>query len=234
MADCTGIYVDNNIFEKNITFTINKICKILDCKYYQEKEYILNRHDIDKHYIKIDVDYNYSIDEYFEREKEIDIYIGDQQLTISKNNICIYQYTQFDFCFDWYHFITFLRGGYDLEREEFIKYKLNEIKEFSKLFDSTQMIIFNVESDFSPVIDMYEGAKIEDILCNKNLKIFTSFPVPKCEVKFEEINGNEEKAIEYRGDNYIYYEKWVNNVPINKYIWENKFVRWERSNGRIA
>jgi hypothetical protein len=234
MADCTSIYVDNNVFEKNITYTIDKICKKLNCKYYQEMEYILNRHDIDRHYIKIDVDYNYSIDEYFERKKEIDVYIGDQQLTFSKNSICIYQYNLFDFCFDWHHFITFLRGEYDSEYEEYVKFKINEIKEFSKLFESKQMIIFNGESSDSPEKDLYEGASIEEILNKKGWKIFNSFPIPKCKIKFEEINNNEEKALEYRGDNYIYYEKWINNEILNPYIWENKFVRWEKNNGRIA
>jgi hypothetical protein len=234
MADCTSIYVDNNIFEKNITFTLNKICKILNCKYYQEMEYILNRYDIDRHYIKIDVDCNYSIDEHFEREKEIDVYIGDQQLTIYRNSICIHQYTIFDFCFEWHQFMTFLHGEYDLEFEEYVKFMINEIKEFSKIFESTQMIIFNGESGNSPEIELYEGKEIEDVLYKGRWKIFKSFPIPKCQIKFEEINGNEEKALEYRGDNYIYYEKWMNNALLNPYIWENKFVRWEKGNGRIA
>ena len=124
MADCTSIYVDNNIFEKNITYTLNKICNRLNCKYYQDNEYILNRHDLDKHFIKINVNCHYSIDEHFERNKFIDVYIGDQELQSSENNICIQQYTHFDFVFEWHHFITFLRGEYEPEYEEYIKYKL--------------------------------------------------------------------------------------------------------------
>jgi hypothetical protein len=234
MADCTSIYVDNNIFEKNITYTLNKICDKLDCKYYQEDAYILDKYDRDKYYIKIDVNCHSSIDECFEKEKEVDVYIGDQQLTISENSICIYQYTMFDFCFEWHQFRTFLRGEYDLEYEEYIKFKINEIKDFSKLFKSTQMIIFNGESGHSPEKDLYEGAKIEDVLCKGWWKIFNSFPIPKCQIKFEEINGNEEKALEYRGDNYIYHEKWANNEPLNPYIWVDRFVRWERNDESIV
>lgn len=234
MADCTSIYVDNNIFEKNITFTINKICKILDCKYYQDKEYIINRHDYDRHYIKVNVDCRYSIDEHFEKNNEIELSIGDQELLLSKNTICIHQYTQFDFLSEWHHVMSFLHGEYDPVYEEFIKYKINDIKYFSKLFESTQLIIFNGEADGSPELLLYEGAKIDDILMNNKYKIINSFPIKKSGIQYEDLNGDIEKENEYSGNNYVYYEKWNNNDKLNPYIWENKFVRWERNNRRIA
>jgi hypothetical protein len=164
----------------------------------------------------------------------LELSIGDQELLILKNAICIYQYTQFDFLFEWHNVMTFLHGEYDPLYEEFIKFKINDIKCFSKLFESTQMIIFNEEADPSPGLLLYEGAKIDDVLINNKWKIINSFPIRKSELQYKDINGDIEKENEYFGNNYVYYEKWNNNNQINPYIWENKFVRWERSNGRIA
>ena len=235
MADCTEIYVDNNIFEKNISYTLDKICKILNCKYYQNNEYIINKNDYDRYYIKINVDYHYSIDEHFDKNKEVEIYIGDQELTISENTVCIHQYTQFDFLFEWHNVMTFLHGEYDKEYEDFIKYKINDIKCFSKLFKSTQLIMFNPEAPSgSPGILLSEGAKIDDILLNNKWKIIDSYPIEKSKVQYKDINGDINKENEFFGNNLVYYEKWEKNEKINPYIWENKYLRWERKNGRIA
>jgi hypothetical protein len=234
MADCTSIYVDNNIFKGNFTNMLKNICEKLNCKYYQDNEYILNRHDIDRHYIKVDVNCHYSMDVHLENKKNITIYIGDQELTISKETICIHQYTQFDFCFEWHQFIAFLRGEYENDYTEYIKFKINEIKEFSKIFNSKQMIIFNEESCPSAEAKLDDGAKIEDILNINGWKIINDLSLPKCNIKLNEIKGDEEKLMEYKGINYIFHEKWEYSEQFNPYIWENKFVRWEKSNGRIA
>ena len=96
------------------------------------------------------------------------------------------------------------------------------------------MIIFNGEAYEPPEVRLDEGAKIEDVLNEEGWKIINSFPIPKCQIKLEDIRGNEEKLIEYKGINYIYHEKWVNNDTLNPYIWVDKFVRWEKNNGIIA
>ena len=79
-----------------------------------------------------------------------------------------------------------------------------------------------------------EGAKIEDILNEGDWKIINSFPIPKCQIKLEDIGQDEEKLTEYKGNNYIYHEKWLNNKTLNPYIWVDRFVRWEKNNGLIA
>ena len=200
MADCTEISLDNNLYEKSMTYTLEKICKILDCKYKQESEYILNKHDQDKYIINVGVNCHYSIDTYFEENGYVEIYIGDQGLIFSKYSINLYHSSMFDFCFEWHNFMSLLHGEYDQEYNNYCKYILNEIKYFSKLFESTQMIIYN-ENNSNIEIKLSNNEKIENIVKEEKSNLITELSIPKCDMEYNDLD-------------YIYYENWINNEII--------------------
>ena len=173
MGVYTSIYSDNNLFEKNIDYTIEKLCTILEKKisvYNLSDKLILKNDD---EYLNVYVDYFDSIKEKFNVDKNLFLRIGNVELYFMEKAI---HYCNNSFNWDtyvWSNIIKYLDEKMNNESTLFFKNKFNEIKYCTKIFNSKKMVIF--DDDFNQDIEdkIDEGMAIDEILLDKRWLIFT-------------------------------------------------------------
>ena len=213
MGVYTSIYSDNNLFEKNIDYTIEKLCTILEKKisvYNLSDKLILKNDD---EYLNVYVDYFDSIKEKFNVDKNLFLRIGNVELYFMEKTI---HYCNNSFNWDtyvWSNIIKYLDEKMNNESTLFFKNKFNEIKYSTKIFNSKKMVIF--DDDFNQDIEdkIDEGMAIDEILLDKRWLIFTK--------PDKNISKNQNEEDDY---NYLYYEKWENNDDFNINIWKEKYM----------
>jgi hypothetical protein len=219
-----SIYLNNNIFEKNMETTVEKICKKLNLEY--DIHFVYS--DL-KNKLKLFIENDDMSEKSLFEKKSLDIHIMNQSFRLCKNSICLYDYpeSKFDFVCKWSGFMHFLRGQYKDSIDKYIKYKINEIKEFSKLFESTQLIIFAEDEDLTED-ELDDGETIENILKKPRWEIIKpdDLPIYYNENEFKKYynTGSKQDEKKYFGLNYIYYETWKYENDFNENIWEDKYL----------
>jgi hypothetical protein len=223
------IILNNNIYENNMETTVNKLCERLDLEYEFVNNYTKRNNDIK---IFIENEESFYSKKIFEDTSSLEIRIYNQSFTLCKNSICLYDYdeSKLSFVSSWSCFMYFLRGQYkktDEDYDSFIKYKINELKEFGKLFESNQLIIFAEDED-NTEDELDEGETIENILKKPRWEIITpkDIPIYYNEQEFEKYYKSIENRDEnkYFGLNCIYYDLWEYKSDFNELIWKDKFI----------
>jgi hypothetical protein len=202
-GDKMGVYitsfVDNNIFEQSLDYTINKMCKMLNKKLYL---YILNDDNAKdpvniNEYIIVDLHYADTIDEEERIDDCMSVKIYDElynmDVLMSKSSVEFY-----GMGYKWHFFEEYLRG----ENKLFDK-NIEEIIHFSKIFNSTELLIFGDDYYQEEIEDkLLEGEKIKDVMNNVDLNIVTNIP----------IKNDDEIHVYYKtleNNNNFDYNEWI-------------------------
>ena len=204
------IYSENNIFENNIDFTIDKLCNIFNKKLHIYGEF--NRWGSIKNdeYFNVNIGKSKTLNEYFEKDKNIFLATNKLQFHMNENSIFYYSYN-WDISV-WSNIVNYLLAEFNEKLMNYYKEKINKIKYCSKIFDSRKLIIFN-DTDHQDIEDkMDEGLTIDEVIKDKRWKIFTK-PCNK-----NACNEDDELW------NYIYYETWENNNDFNLNTWLNEYL----------
>jgi hypothetical protein len=214
-----GIYMKHTFFEKNITYTLEKLKEISSFDVLISSMHTHIGTQIGPEWVVNIDDYN-SVEECFEREKYITITRRwdtekETEIWFSKNNFEM-SGNEFMIRGRWYYFSKFLIG--DMNEEDFEDYKnwfnnfLENLIEYGKLFNSNELIMFCGDLNQDIEEELWTGETIENIL-NKNIwTIITDIPY---KIDF---NNYEEYDI----PRFLFNKKWKNNLfDINK--WKNLF-----------
>ena len=198
-------FIDNNIYENDLNYTVNKLCKLLNKKLclvkdFNNDEYPENEND----YLIVNLWESKSIEEELKSNTYLDIFVKDNKykldISMSKSSIQFY-----GFGWKWYVFEDYLLGNNNIFDE-----KINEIKHFGKIFNSTEVIIFGDDYYESEIEDkLLNGEYIKEIIKNEDFNIVSEIPI-KEDKKIHIFY----KKLENKND-FDYYE-WITHFPIIK------------------
>ena len=171
-----GVYIDvntdNNIFENNFEYTINKLCNILSKKLYIfEKDKYHYPYNY-KEYLIVKLDYGNNIDEEILVEPNIHITIYDElyNLDFIMSKSCIHYYH--DFSYKWHVFKNYLKGDNNIFDKN-----IEEIIHFSRIFKSTEILIHGDDYYEEEIYNkIMQGEYISDIMKNNNLPYISDIP----------------------------------------------------------
>jgi len=204
-------FIDNNLYEKDLFYTVEKLAKLLNKKIYVynlAKEYPpSDENDL----LLIQFYYNEEFDEgtYEEHIKnttylQISVYDKNFEfcdISMSKSSIQFY-----GFGWKWHVFESYLKGETDMFDD-----KLKEIKHYGKLFNSTELIVFADDYYEKEIEDkLLEGEYIKDIIKNDEFNIVSEIPI-------NDENYPHIYYIKYENDNSNFdLTEWVSHFPIIK------------------
>jgi len=203
-----NIFLEHKFFEKNITYTLDKLKEI------SSLDIIVSNldNDYEPYYgsgwiISID-EYN-SVEEMFEKEKYINIVRKwntekENKIWFSKHNFYLIG-NEFMFRGRWHYFSKFLIGN--MEKDDFDDYKhwfnnfSDRIIEYGKIFNSNSYIMFcgDLNQDISE--ELWTGEKIENVLKKDMWTIVKDIPY---EIIMEKITN-------YDIPRFLCHKKWENN-----------------------
>ena len=209
MAASIDIFVNNNLFEKDINYTIKKLADKLNIEIklfrdISEYDNLLNNNE----FWGIDLCGYESVEECFKKLGNIQIFrnngMDEEEIWMSKSNVMLWG-DKFDTAGEWYSFHSYIYG---LENNYQYEQMIKDIIEYSKIFESNKLIIFsgNFHDDIQE--KLWHGSSIEDIMLDKRWNIIIE---PK------------KNNIEKEDINLIYYKEWEldKNIIINE--WRKKF-----------
>ena len=199
MGVYTHAIMDNNIFENDFEFTVNKICKYLKKELYLYDEF--NNFKLPKdtnEYLTIQLSYKNNINEETIDNPEVGIYINNE-LYLLDCYMSKYHILFSGFGGGLYDFEYFLEG----KGNEIYNEKINDLIHFGKIFKSTEMIIFG-DDYYEDEIEykLLNGKKINEIIKNKEYNIVTNIP----------INDNNHPHIYYKileNEKEFNYDEWI-------------------------
>jgi len=200
-------YVNNNIFEQSFDYTINKISKMINKKIYLYIEHDKNMKypEYRNEYIVVFLNYGNSIEEEEKISKCISINIYDElfimEFFMTKSTI------EF-FCIDdmsdkWGVFEDHLTGRHNLFDKG-----IEKIIHFSKLFKSTELLIFGDDYYDDMVKELSEGAEINEVMNNLDLELNIVSNIP----------------IENDNEIHVYYKKIEYNNDFDFNEWTKYFI----------
>ena len=197
------IYVNNNIFENNINYTLDKLSQKTEMNIFlpHENNYIRKDDSIN---VYMD-DYN-SVTECFLNENEIWIHIKNIGITMMEKSLCL----GCDFGFGrWTEFCQFIRMDGDNDLIKYYQECIEKIKLFSSIFDSNKMVIFDTYFQQDIEDKIVEGMTIDEVIENKRWKI------------------NQKYGISNVGSSYLYelyYNEWDNRNYYNMETWRKEYL----------
>jgi hypothetical protein len=217
MAASIELWVNNNLFEKDINYTLEKLKEKTQCNIeligdYFEDTTCSNDKDVWHLYLNEAK----SIKEYFEKEGYIQLCrvngMDEEEIWISKNNVNLWG-EKFDIAGQWYSFCYFINGS--KYHNFYYNQMINDIIEYSKIFESNKLIIFS--DDFHQDIPekLLKESSIDNILTDKRWKIIKDNSIILNDIEeIEEINEDI---------NYLYYKEWKPKNDLNIKIWKEYF-----------
>jgi len=198
------IYLNNNFFENDIEYTLNKLSQNSGIKLFAPSQQ--NKYAIDENCLNIYKDDFNSINECFLKEKRIWIRTKLEEFVLMENSFRIIG--DFDLG-RWKHFSEFFEINTKNDVWQYYQKCIERIKLFGSLFDSNKMVIFDSynHQDIEDEID--EGMTIEKVLENKRWRIIQNAGLPDI--------GNT--------DFYeLYYNEWDPKQYKNIEIWKKEFL----------
>jgi len=199
-------FIDNNLYEKDLFYTAEKLAKLLNKKVYVynlAKEYPpSDENDLLLISFYFDEEFDEgTYEEHIKNETYIQISVYDKNyklidIAMSKSSIQFY-----GFGWKWYAFEAYLQSETDMFDD-----KLKEIKHFGKLFNSTEMIVFGDDYYELEIEDkLLAGEYIKDIIKNDEFNIVSEIPV------------KDDKTP------HIYYTQFINPEPFDLTEWVSHF-----------
>jgi len=209
----TYIFTDNNIFEKDIDYTLKTLCKTLNKKLHIRDDVCNPNWKKDKAYINVGIDSAKTIQEHFAKEKNIFCIIGKLEFNLSEKNI---YYHLLDFALSsWGKFsVNLLKGAFVIKWAELFQHELNQIQRCSRLFNATKMILFNDNAHEDICEQLIAGRiSIDEALQDKRWLIARTFG---------------DAAVEPDDDQWsnklIYHAQWENKDAFDAELWKKEFV----------
>jgi hypothetical protein len=210
----TSIYADNNFFEKDIDYTIEKLCKILGKKLHVAGEFNNYEWAKEGEYINVGIEGSKSINEQFTKEHHLFFIIGKLEFLMAEKNIYFFflDYKLGKWGNFAYHLTT--RAPYIKLAQQY-QNELEKIKYCSRLFNSTKMILFND----------YDHQDIEDKLLAGEMTIDEAIKDKRWRIANKlgsVIIDDNDDSIRW-SSNLIYYEQWENNDDFDIDLWKKEY-----------
>ena len=199
------IYLNNNLFENSMEYTLTKLSNSLGVNKFITGKFN-NYQRMDNH-LNIFIDEFNSINEKFENDKDIIIMTKHLEIYILENFVDIH-------CDDiyfnrWSLFSEYLANGAENDLIEYYDDCFENIKFCSSVFGSNKLIVFDSYNHQDIEDKMYEGITIEEVLENERWRIINKIGVRDV--------GNTDL---YE----LYYSEWEPEKYINNEKWINKYL----------
>jgi|TergutMp193P3_1026864.scaffolds.fasta_scaffold84989_1 hypothetical protein len=199
------VYVNNNIFENNIEYTLTKLSNLLGVNMFITGKF--KKYQRMDNYLNIFIDEFNSINEKFENDKYIIIMTKHLEIYMLENFVNI-------FCDDiyfnrWSLFSDYLAKDAENDLIEYYNDCFEKLKFCSSVFGSNKLIVFDSYNHQDIEDQMYEGITIEKVLENKRWRIIENIGVSDV--------GNTDL---YE----LYYNEWEQEKYINKEKWINEYL----------
>jgi len=195
MAASIDLFVNNNLFENDINFTLEKLMRKLNNEiiiFKDNSEY--NDSLKNKDFWGIYLYEENSVEEDLLKNGHIKLFrnngMREEEIWMSKTSIMLWG-DKFDMAGGWHSFNSYIKGieEYNYHYELLI----NDIIEYSKLFESNKLVIFSGDFHQDILEELWHGNSIENVLTNKRWEIIDK-PHNDC--------SKEENV------NILYYKEW--------------------------
>jgi hypothetical protein len=204
----TVVYTDNHFFERDVDYTLAKLCSLLGNNLHIVGDFKGGDMSKDPEMLNITVDMYHSVKEKWETEHCVGIITDKLECNIQKQVIFFY-----DFNWDfgrWWSFADSFKEGADTKLTEHYRRQLDRIKFCGELFGATKMILFN-DQDHQDI----EGMTIEEVLKEPRWLV-----VRGPEVKDNDNNDDQRLW----SSNYLYYEEWTDNSDFDLEKWKLEYL----------
>jgi hypothetical protein len=218
MAASTHYFVNNNLFEKNILYTLDKLKEKTQCDINTIWE---NHEEISSEFNDSWNIYFYddeTIEEYFEKEGNIQLCrkngMEEEEIWISKSNVILYG-EKFECAGQFYSFCRFLNGGSDVNY--WYNQMINDAIKYSEIFNSNKLIIFSGDFHQDVEDELWRGESIDKIINYDYWKI-----IKDNDIQIKDFDQMEDEKYNI---NYLYYKEWERNKNFDLIEWKEYFKK---------
>jgi hypothetical protein len=217
MGISTSIYTNNLIFEKDMEFTVKKISNKINipCNIMSES----NKLNYEKNALNIYLHDFKSINDYYKKDSWISLRLGDYEFWLNEKNVIYLCYPFIPWSYQGLH--EFFLKNISNERRSLFFEKIDKIKRFSSLFNSTKMIVFNDDDHQDIEDELNECKSIDEVVKDKRWIVLRE-PGLLNEEDLENDTYNEDNGTEYIYRE-LFYHEWENK-QFSREEWEKEFL----------